>query len=101
MKIVRSELHKLHFPRGELFGGAFVRPFECPERFDVARTPNDHLAFGHGAHFCLGTHLARWELRSFFRSVAPVLQGVRLEGGQTRVGHLHVGPIQHQLVTTG
>lgn len=34
MKIVRSEAHRHHFPKGELHDGAFVRPFECPERVD-------------------------------------------------------------------
>ncbi|MDG2114580.1 MAG: cytochrome P450 [Actinomycetota bacterium] len=75
------------------------RQFPDPYRFDVARTPNDHLGFGHGAHFCLGTHLARWELRAFFRSVAPVLAGLQLQGDTHRVGHLHVGPIKRQMVT--
>lgn len=35
--------------------------FDAPERFDVARDPNPHLAFGGGAHFCLGAHLACME----------------------------------------
>ena len=34
MKIVLSEDHRQHFPKGELAGGVFVRPYECPERWD-------------------------------------------------------------------
>ncbi len=37
-----------------------------PDRFDVRRQPNEHVAFGYGNHFCLGNSLARLELRVMF-----------------------------------
>jgi len=43
--------------------------FASPDAFDVTRTPNDHLAFGYGTHFCLGAHLARLELRIIFEEL--------------------------------
>ncbi|HZB71557.1 MAG TPA: cytochrome P450 [Acidimicrobiales bacterium] len=45
------------------------RHFPEPERFDIERSPNDHLAFGFGPHFCLGAGLARSELRALFERV--------------------------------
>ena len=43
--------------------------FADPFRFDVARTPNRHLAFGHGSHFCLGSRLARLEISAIVDSL--------------------------------
>jgi cytochrome P450 family 142 subfamily A polypeptide 1 len=47
-------------------GNRDERVFDEPERFDIRRTPNDHMAFGFGAHFCLGNRLARMELSVMF-----------------------------------
>ncbi len=74
------------------------RAFEDPYRFDVTRSPNYHQAFGHGAHFCLGANLARWELRASLRALLPLLPRLALVGEPTRFGHLHLGAIQHQAV---
>ena len=40
--------------------------FDNPETLDVYRSPNHHLSFGHGTHFCLGASLARLEIKIFF-----------------------------------
>jgi len=52
--------------------------FPQPMRFDVRRNPNEHLAFGYGAHFCLGASLARLELRVFFEELLARLPTLRL-----------------------
>ena len=52
--------------------------FPEPMRFDIRRTPNEHLAFGYGAHFCLGASLARLELRVFFEELLARLPDLRL-----------------------
>jgi cytochrome P450 len=55
--------------------------FVEPDRFDVGRTPNDHVAFGGGgAHFCLGAHLARLETRALFDEVLTRLPDLALDG---------------------
>ena len=53
--------------------------FEDPFRFDVGRDPNPHLAFGgYGAHFCLGSALARLELRVMFEEILSRVQDIEL-----------------------
>jgi cholest-4-en-3-one 26-monooxygenase len=59
--------------------------FEDPDRFDIRRSPNDHLAFGVGEHYCLGANLARLELREIFRGIAKRLQQVELAAEPRRL----------------
>jgi cytochrome P450 len=60
--------------------------FAEPDRFDVARTPNDHVAFGGGGtHFCLGANLARLEIRTMLREVLTRLADLELAGPVERL----------------
>jgi cholest-4-en-3-one 26-monooxygenase len=65
--------------------------FPDPYRFDIARDPNPHLAFGgYGAHFCLGANLARTELRAALTALRPLLPRLELAGEPIRNPNLHV-----------
>jgi cholest-4-en-3-one 26-monooxygenase len=59
--------------------------FNDPERFDVSRQPNQHVAFGFGTHFCLGAALARAEIRIFFEELLRRVEGFALVPGTTPV----------------
>jgi cytochrome P450 family 142 subfamily A polypeptide 1 len=54
--------------------------FESPESFDITRSPNDHVAFGFGSHFCLGNRLARLELAVMFDRLLDRLPDLALAG---------------------
>jgi cytochrome P450 len=54
--------------------------FDDPFRFDVARHPNPHLAFGHGSHFCLGATLARVEIRLVLEALLDRFDHAELTG---------------------
>ncbi|SNR89611.1 cytochrome P450, family 142, subfamily A, polypeptide 1 [Haloechinothrix alba] len=55
--------------------------FTEPERFDIDRSPNDHVAFGFGPHFCLGSRLARLELDEMMQRVLARLPDLRVARG--------------------
>jgi cytochrome P450 len=60
--------------------------FPDPYRFDVTRSPNDHVTFGPGGpHFCLGAHLARLETKILFQELLPRLSGIELAGEPERI----------------
>jgi cytochrome P450 len=55
--------------------------FPEPDRFDIGRAPNEHVAFGGGGtHYCLGANLARLEIRAMFDEVLARLDAMELAG---------------------
>jgi cytochrome P450 len=95
------ELHGATLP-----AGAFVLPvigsanrdprqFPEPDRFDIARDPNPHVAFGHGPHFCLGAALSRLEARIALADLLARFQHIELASDRPweprRALHVH-GP---------
>jgi len=54
--------------------------FAEPERFDVSRSPNAHIAFGGGQHFCLGAHIARVEIEAMLREILTRLPDIEPTG---------------------
>jgi len=74
--------------------------FEDPFRFDVGRTPNDHVAFGGGGvHYCLGASLARAEIRAIMRQLVERLDDVQLAGEVRRLRSDFVNGIKSMPVT--
>lgn len=75
-KIVRGDWLMLCYGSANRDESIFPDPFS----FDIDRKPNAQVAFGFGAHSCLGQHLARFETRILFEELLPRLKSVRLEG---------------------
>jgi cholest-4-en-3-one 26-monooxygenase len=73
--------------------------FDNPDVFDVGRTPNDHIAFGIGEHFCLGAGLARLELRVMFEELLRRTPDMQLAGEVERLRSTFIGGIKHMAVT--
>lgn len=67
--------------------------FADADRFDLERTPNEHIAFGYGEHFCLGAHLARLELRVMVEELLRRLPDIELDGAVQRLHSIQLfGP---------
>ena len=87
--VVPVELHGVVIPAGapvELYWGAGnrdERQFNEPGEFVLGRPELQHLAFGHGVHFCLGAHLARLEARVAFEELLAATPDYRLVDDQS------------------
>jgi cytochrome P450 len=70
--------------------------FPDPYRFDIARTPNDHVTFGrHSPHLCLGAQLARLELKVLFEELLPRIADVSVAGPVERLRSNFISGIKH------
>ncbi|MER5674713.1 cytochrome P450 [Pseudonocardia alni] len=71
--------------------------FERPLEFDLSRTPNPHVAFGGGGpHFCLGSHLAKTQLRWIVRELYGQLPDLRADGAPDRLVSTFINGIRRQ-----
>jgi cytochrome P450 len=70
--------------------------FTDPMRFDVERSPNEHVAFGGGGpHFCLGANLARMEIRVIFDELLDRWHDLELTGEPQRLRSNFINGIKH------
>ena len=69
---------------GVLYGSANRDPeqFENPDKFDIARQPNKHIAFSRGPHFCMGNHLSRLDMEIVFTTLLERFSKIELVGGE-------------------
>jgi cytochrome P450 len=72
--------------------------FPDPYTFDVSRTPNEHIAFGIGEHFCLGASLARLELQVMFEELLRRLPDIEPNGPIQRLRSTLIAGIKHMPV---
>lgn len=80
-KIKQGDWMMLSYPSGNRDETVFADPF----KFDIGRSPNKHVAFGYGAHVCLGQHLGRMEMRILWEELLPRLESVELDGEPRRM----------------
>ena len=68
--------------------------FDEPDRFDITRDPNPHLAFGWGPHFCLGASLARAEISVMFEELLKRMPDIEICGPVSRLRSSGVNSIK-------
>jgi hypothetical protein len=69
--------------------------FEDPFAFRIERSPNRHLGFGIGEHFCMGAHLARRSQTALFAEIARRVERIELAGEPERTKSSFVAGIKH------
>jgi cytochrome P450 len=79
-KIAKGDWLFLAYPSGNRDEAVFDDPYT----FNAERSPNKHVAFGYGAHVCLGQHLGRMEMRVLWEELLPRLDWVELDGQPRR-----------------
>lgn len=84
-----AELHGVRLRPGEIVtlwhasGNRDERIFDRPGEFDLGRTPNKHIAFGYGPHFCVGSYLAKVEISELLMALRDFTTGFE-QTGQAR-----------------
>ncbi len=73
--------------------------FDNPDAFDIRRSPNEHLAFGIGEHYCLGANLARLELNEIFRGIVTRMHDVELAAPPRRLRSTFINGVKEMRVT--
>ena len=72
--------------------------FERPDTFNIRRSPNEHLAFGIGEHYCLGANLARMELNEIFRGVVTRVHDIELAAAPRRLRSTFINGVKEMRV---
>jgi cholest-4-en-3-one 26-monooxygenase len=72
--------------------------FPEPDRFDIRRHPNDHLAFGIGEHYCLGANLARLELNEVFRGIVMRMHDIELTAQPRRLRSTFINGVKEMQI---
>jgi cytochrome P450 len=84
----------LWFPSGNRDEEVFANPYT----FDIRRSPNEHIAFSRGEHFCAGAHLARLELRLMLQALLKRTKQIELTGKVERLRSNFLAGIKHMPV---